>query len=1357
MNEQERADLEWLKRRQTRLLEEVQTLSKQIEAVEKRLSPVQPEVQASQKTLLTPSLSPGERKPAAPGAQEAGKILSSQFAPPSQAHPVPPRPVEPKQNVGEPPVVKQESAGPQAIPPIIQPARAIARPAEPSPLPKQPAAEPVPRVASSAEPMGKSEPVKQTSAQAVPAAMPPAFTPPPSQPKQKKPDAASIEMRLGTYWLVRIGIVMLVTGLVFFGNLAYHHIISRIGPGGKVGLLYFASALLLGAGWWWQRKPGKESLKNYAEVLFAGGLASVYFTTFAAHHIERLQVIRSPGLDGLLLLLWAGFIVWIADRKKSQVLALFAVLLAYYSLIITRVEVFTLYSNLVLTAAAVFFLVRNRWAVLSFVGLGATYAAYGYWRFCNGQEWHFPEATDLALWKGIWFLIGYWVIFTAGVFLTRDKEFAGAHRTSFLTANNGAFFAMFLLTMVQVHQGGFWKFALFYGSALLVLAVAARAVLPDEPLVRNSYLTQGLLLATVGIICHPNLAGLNLSLVLATESVTLLFTGLLRKNKVLTVGAYLAAILAVGWGMDGMMQHERHGMWLAIGLGFMMLVNTLVADWSLRKAGEEKPPRARVMRPQPAYFIVLALAVWLVATWNNAARVNFTFVLTIEAMVLILSIYLFKVPEISLLSLGYLGIAQLVWLCDAFNGVLTLPSWNPVLMMALNIAMMAWWHRQKVLNFESAAVAGALTPAPLAVPGKNLVLVGGTHLAVTLAGGWDFFGGGGLKTSGLSLPIILGALLLIDCVIHRHRPVPPAGRGLELQSVFSITLALVVALAVTWHHLPRPQVPLVMAAEAIVLILSIYALRVPEISFLSLGYLGIAQLLWLSDGLNEARPVPWWNPPLMLALSMGIVVWWRRQNVLKVDASPALAWLKSRNLPNPGKNIALLAATLIAVRLAGGWEFGSTEVASHSGLVLPAVLGVMVLLDGVVYGRRSAAEPGRILKVQPAYSTILALIVGFAVTWHHTTREAFPLVLACEAAVLTASYYVLRVPEITLFSQSYLVLAQIAWMAWFGMDHHRLPPWWNPVLLIGISLAVSHWWQKQKVLGLPSAANLFWQGLYALAIVGVLYYWGSGRVEAPTWLALTTLLAVGLTAYGAATRAWLLAAFGQIFMIISAVQFIEQLAQGKPVWWVPLAPMAGIAALVYGTTRWFEQRPDAKQQIREPLTQAALVYRWAAMIMSVCWVCKYIPDHERVWFFVALGLITFLLGGWRKSVEVLIWGAVYTACGIAWLWLPGHENSIVYLPNFLAVAAVLAQQRIAKLFEGRYALAPQVHGTAITVGGLSLWFLVTRWVWEVAERDSKLAGLMTASWCVLALVLFTCGILTREKAYRWLGLGVLTC
>jgi hypothetical protein len=269
----------------------------------------------------------------------------------------------------------------------------------------------------------------------------------------------SFEMRLGTYWAPRVGIVAVLTALVFFANLAYQTYISRLGPGGKVVLLYLASAILIGFGWWLQRKNAKEIFRNFAQVLFAGGMAALYFTTYAAHHIERLQVIQSAWLDGILLLACAAFMAWIADRKKSEILALFAVGLAYYTSIITRVGSFTLYSNLVLTLAAVFFLVRNRWAMLTFGSLLASYAAYGFWRFFDGSSWHWASPQE-GLWSGTYFLISYWLVFTAAVFLSKHQKFAGENRSAFLTINNGAFFTMFLLTMMQVHQAGFWKFSL---------------------------------------------------------------------------------------------------------------------------------------------------------------------------------------------------------------------------------------------------------------------------------------------------------------------------------------------------------------------------------------------------------------------------------------------------------------------------------------------------------------------------------------------------------------------------------------------------------------------------------------------------------------------------------------------------------------------------------------------------------------------------------------------------------------------------------------------------------------------------------------------------------------------------------
>ena len=240
--------------------------------------------------------------------------------------------------------------------------------------------------------------------------IPPSFipsgkgVPPPEAPAL--PEKASFEMRLGTYWLVRAGIVMLLTGLAFFANYAYHHVVPRLGPGGKISLLYLASGLLLGAGAWWQRRNVKESLKNYAQVLFAGGLAAVYFTTYAAHHIPPLRIIESAILDGVLLLAWAGVIAGIADRRKSEVMALFAVGLAFYSSVITRVGDFTLYSNLILTITAVVFLIRNRWVSLSFAGLATSYAGYAFWRFLHEDGWRWAAPGE-GLNFGVAFLAAY--------------------------------------------------------------------------------------------------------------------------------------------------------------------------------------------------------------------------------------------------------------------------------------------------------------------------------------------------------------------------------------------------------------------------------------------------------------------------------------------------------------------------------------------------------------------------------------------------------------------------------------------------------------------------------------------------------------------------------------------------------------------------------------------------------------------------------------------------------------------------------------------------------------------------------------------------------------------------------------
>jgi uncharacterized membrane protein len=944
MNEPDRIELAQLKEQHKRLEAELQSLSLQLKSFEDRVKAgAAAEGRATQTTQAATPPS---------GATSVSSVAAT-------AVPVP--------SLAIPPVISQARPSISVTPTATNP-----MPGAPAQAAAASTSQPHLRIAreASAAPSVPKLPVSQT---------------PPSLPHtpQQAPKARSLEMEVGTYWLVRIGVVMVLTGLVFFGNLAYQNYISRLGPGGKVCLLYLVSAVMLGGGWWWQRKAVKESLRNYAQVLFAGGLAGAYFTTYAAHHLERLRVIGSASVDGLLLLGCAAFMIWAAERKRSEVLAFFAVGLAYYTSIITHVGHFTLWSNLVLSAASVFFLVRNRWAALSFGSLIATYASYAYWRFFDGAAWHWASPGE-GLWSGACFLMLYWLVFTSAVFLSREKRFAGPNRATFLTLNNGAFFTLFLLTMLQVQQGGFWKFSLVYGGILLALSLLANRWLAAEPLAANTYLTQGLLLVTVGLI--SKFAGLQLALILSVESVLLLVAGQHRKNVVLLTGAYLAAALSVGWGIDSLKQFDAPTLWLGIGLSIIMMANC--------------------------------------------------------------------------------GLA----------------------------------HRQ---------LAGAAA----------------------------------LSTEPESLAI----------------------RG------------------------------------------------------------------------------------------------------------------------------------------------------------------------------------------QPLYFALLALAVCVAVTWNNTSGELFPLVIATEALVLTFSIYILRIPEVTLLSQGLMLLAQAAWLVnW--MDRSHSLPWWNPALIIGVSLALSHWWPRQNVIQRKPANSLIWPALYALAINLVLYCWFVPKNTTPIWLVTTSILALGLTVYGVATRAWFLAAGSQLFILVGVVQFAWQLFQGNAPWQYPLAPIVAMGLLSFGTVFWFAQKPAANPRVREPLLQIALIYRWFGLAMSIAWICQYIPARERIWVLGLLGVGIFIAAGRWRSREALLFSAAFTVTGLAVFWMPVFEAPTVYVPNLLFILGLLAQAEIARRSPDRYPFDANVPHSLIILGGLSLWLFVSRWVLEMAN-----GFYLTASWSVLALGLFSAGLLLRERMYRWLGLGILAC
>jgi hypothetical protein len=247
-------------------------------------------------------------------------------------------------------------------------------------------------------------------------------------------------------------------------------------------------------------------------------------------------------------------------------------------------------------------------------------------------------------------------------------------------------------------------------------------------------------------------------------------------------------------------------------------------------------------------------------------------------------------------------------------------------------------------------------------------------------------------------------------------------------------------------------------------------------------------------------------------------------------------------------------------------------------------------------------------------------------------------------------------------------------------------------------------------------------------------------------------LALGLTAYGVITRAWFVAACAQFFLAVSILQFGLQLWDGKPAWSFALAPIAGLGVLSFGTVQWFRRRPAADVRVRDPLLELALIYRWIGLLMTITWICEYVPARERIWLLALLGFWVFLWAGLKRSKEALLFSAAFTATALALFWLPLIEAPTVYFPNLIVILLLLAQRQIARRLADRYPQDPAIHNIVILIGGLSLWLFVSRWILEMAS-----GFYLTASWSLLALGLFTAGLLLRERMYRWLGLGILAC
>src|SRR6266700_6862934 len=336
-----------------------------------------------------------------------------QKAPTSPAAPaaVVPSPTLPAAAAKTPADVKPSvPAAPQKVPPPVAPVVSpSAKPPTP-PIQGPPAQPPVPCVPLHEEGMPSTLAARISTLLPVSAfkVSAPKDSAPRTTLQQRLKTVSSIEETLGTNWLYKLGIIILVVGVALFGI----HELGTLGPLGKAAISYFTALFLLVGG---IALDKRERYRLIGRGGISGGWALLFFTTYAIYYVSAMRIFPPDvtwlTVDCVLMLLVAVAMALHTLRYRSQFVTGLAFLLGYFTVSLSENSVYSLSAGVFLAIGLVSIVLKMGWFELEVFGILSSYLNHLYWLYrilgINGaQGRHFKEYHASLL-----LLFIYWLTF----------------------------------------------------------------------------------------------------------------------------------------------------------------------------------------------------------------------------------------------------------------------------------------------------------------------------------------------------------------------------------------------------------------------------------------------------------------------------------------------------------------------------------------------------------------------------------------------------------------------------------------------------------------------------------------------------------------------------------------------------------------------------------------------------------------------------------------------------------------------------------------------------------------------------------------------------------------------------------
>jgi uncharacterized membrane protein len=250
------------------------------------------------------------------------------------------------------------------------------------------------------------------------------------------PTGVSKEYAFASHWLMRLGMMAVVAGIGFF--LKYSIDRGWLGPETRVAMTIVAGlSMVIGGA---RLLAGRYHLMGLGVI--GGGLASLYFSAYAAYQLFHL-VAAGPAFTGMVLVtMLAGFT---AVRFNSILVAVLGILGGYATPVMLASGVVNMPAELgyllLLGTGVLAICYWHDWPLVNYLSFAATYLLLA--RLMRGYD------ADM-FWQVFPFLVSYFLLYSTMTFLYKMVRRTPSNLLDLLAVVvNGAVFASFAFSMVE--------------------------------------------------------------------------------------------------------------------------------------------------------------------------------------------------------------------------------------------------------------------------------------------------------------------------------------------------------------------------------------------------------------------------------------------------------------------------------------------------------------------------------------------------------------------------------------------------------------------------------------------------------------------------------------------------------------------------------------------------------------------------------------------------------------------------------------------------------------------------------------------------------------------------------------------